>query len=166
MGSLWMCNIRWIMCTYHVWMVSLPRSDIPQLGTFSGWWLFSRWAMSDDLWPHASLPCPLLSPAVCSNPCPSSLWCHPTVLSPVALFASFLWEGNIYIYIKSIYFWIIFTHVKCLSHLLLFAWGWDFSLLLLFTWPLNGNMPSLSESEDSVIHQEKFLRRLINLVAP
>ena len=72
----------------------------------------------------------------------------------------------IYIYIKSIYFWISFTQVKCLSHLLLFAWGWDFSLLLLFTWPLNGNMPSLSESEDSVIHQEKFLRRLINLVAP
>ena len=69
----------------------------------------------------------------------------------------------IYIYV---YFWISFTQVKCLSHLLLFAWGWNFSLLVLVTWPLNGNVSFLSESEDCVIHQEKFLRRLINSVPP
>ena len=55
------------------------------------------------------------------------------------------------------------THIP---HLLLFAWGWNFSLLVLVTWPLNGNVSFLSESEDCVIHQEKFLRRLINSVPP
>ena len=28
---------------------------------------------------HARLPCPLLSPRICSNSCPLSRWCHPTV---------------------------------------------------------------------------------------
>ena len=28
---------------------------------------------------HASLPCPSLSPRVCSNSCPLSQWCHPTI---------------------------------------------------------------------------------------
>ena len=29
---------------------------------------------------HTRLPCPSLSPGVCSNSCPLSLWCHPTHL--------------------------------------------------------------------------------------
>ena len=44
------------------------------------------------LWPrglqHARLPCPLLSPRVCSNSCPLSRWCHPTISSSVAPFSS------------------------------------------------------------------------------
>ena len=47
--------------------------------------------MSDSLWPHglqhARLPCPSLSPRVCSNSCPLSRWCHPTISSSVALFS-------------------------------------------------------------------------------
>ena len=39
------------------------------------------------LWPHelqhARLPCPSLSPRVCSDSCPSSQWCHPTISSSV-----------------------------------------------------------------------------------
>ena len=31
----------------------------------------------------ARLPCPLLSPRACSNSCPLSWWCHPTISSPV-----------------------------------------------------------------------------------
>ena len=46
------------------------------------------------LWPHgvqqASLPCPSLSPGVCSNSCLSSHWWHPTISSSVALFSSCL----------------------------------------------------------------------------
>ena len=46
------------------------------------------------LWPHglqhARLPCPLLSPRVCSNSCPLSWWCHPTILSSVIPFSSCL----------------------------------------------------------------------------
>ena len=32
---------------------------------------------------HTSLPCPSLSPKVCSNSCPWSRWCHPTISSSV-----------------------------------------------------------------------------------
>ena len=51
--------------------------------------------MSHSLWPHglqhARLPCPSLSPRACSNSCPLSLWCHPTISSsryPVPLLPS------------------------------------------------------------------------------
>ena len=48
--------------------------------------------MSDSLWPHgllyARLLCLLLSPRVCSNSCPLSRWCHPTISSSVAPFFS------------------------------------------------------------------------------
>ena len=33
------------------------------------------------------LPCPLPSPGACSNSCPLSEWCHPTISSSVALFS-------------------------------------------------------------------------------
>ena len=43
--------------------------------------------MSDSLWPLglqlARLPCPSLSPRLCSNSCPLSRWCHPTVSASV-----------------------------------------------------------------------------------
>ena len=49
--------------------------------------------MSDFLWPHelqhTRLPCPSLSPWVCSNSCPLSQWCHPTISSSVAPFSSY-----------------------------------------------------------------------------
>ena len=48
--------------------------------------------MSDSLWPHglqhARLPCPSLFPRVCSNSCPLSWWCHPTISSSVVPFSS------------------------------------------------------------------------------
>ena len=39
---------------------------------------------------HARLSCPSLSPRVCSNSCPLSWWCHPTILSSVSPFSSCL----------------------------------------------------------------------------
>ena len=54
--------------------------------------LFSHSFVSDSFWPHglqhARLPRPSLSPGVCSNSCPLSPWCHPTISSSVALFSS------------------------------------------------------------------------------
>ena len=45
--------------------------------------LFSHSVMSNSLWPYglqpARLSCPSLSPRVCSNSCPWSWWCHPTI---------------------------------------------------------------------------------------
>ena len=42
---------------------------------------------SNSLWPHglqhARLPCPSTTPGVCSDSCPLSWWCHPTISSSV-----------------------------------------------------------------------------------
>ena len=47
--------------------------------------------MSDSLWlhepQHTRLPCPSLSPGVCSNSSPLSWWCHPTISSSVTPFS-------------------------------------------------------------------------------
>ena len=37
---------------------------------------------------HTRLPCPSLTPRACSNLCPSSWWCHPTISSSVIPFSS------------------------------------------------------------------------------
>ena len=53
---------------------------------------FSRQVVSNSLWPHGlqhtRLACPSLSPRVCSNSYPLSLWCHPTITSSVSPFSS------------------------------------------------------------------------------
>ena len=54
--------------------------------------LFSCYIMSDSLPPwglqHTKFPCPSPSPRVCSNSCPLSRWCHPTISSSVDPFSS------------------------------------------------------------------------------
>ena len=53
---------------------------------------FSRSVMSDSLWPHglqhARLPYPSSSPWACTNSCPLSRWCHPTISSSVTPYSS------------------------------------------------------------------------------
>ena len=65
-----------------------------RLGGFSV--QFSHSVVSDSLWPHglqcARLPCPSPTPKACSNSCPLSWWCHPTILSSVIPFSSCLWS--------------------------------------------------------------------------
>ena len=39
---------------------------------------------------HARLPCPSPAPRACSNSCPLSRWCHPTISSSVIPFSSCL----------------------------------------------------------------------------
>ena len=51
--------------------------------------LFSCSVVSDSLRPHG-LPCPSPSPEACSNSCPLSWWCHPTISSSVVPFSSWL----------------------------------------------------------------------------
>ena len=50
--------------------------------------------MSDSSWPHGlqhtRLPCPSPTPRACSNSCPLSLWCHPTISSFAIPFSSCL----------------------------------------------------------------------------
>ena len=55
---------------------------------------FSHSAVSNSLQPHglqhARLPCPSPTPRACSNSCPSSHWCHPTISSSAVPFSSSL----------------------------------------------------------------------------
>ena len=60
----------------------------------SKWWLllFSHWAVFYSLpsheQQHANLPCPSVSPWVCSTSRPLSWWCHPAISSSVIPFSS------------------------------------------------------------------------------
>ena len=53
---------------------------------------FSGSVVSDSLWPHepqhARPPCPLPTPGIHPNSCPSIRWCHPTISSSVVPFSS------------------------------------------------------------------------------
>ena len=56
--------------------------------------LFDCSVVSDSFWhhglEHSRLPCPSLSPEVCSKSCPLSQWCHPTISSFITPFSSLL----------------------------------------------------------------------------
>ena len=68
------------------WSVKSTLREAPSVSQFS------CSVMSDSLWPHGlqliRLPCPSPSPGACSNSCPSSQWCHPTISSSVNPFSS------------------------------------------------------------------------------
>ena len=53
---------------------------------------FGRSVVSNSLRPHglqhARLPCPSPASGACSNSCPLSRWCHPTISSSVVPFSS------------------------------------------------------------------------------
>ena len=55
---------------------------------------FNHPVMPDSLRPrgleHARLPCPSPTPRACSNSCPLSRWCHPTISSSDVPFSSCL----------------------------------------------------------------------------
>ena len=86
-------NISFTSPNYHLlfWWEHL-RSTLRAIFKYSV--QFSCSVMSDSLQPHglqhASLPCPSPSPGVCSNLCPLSQWCHPTISSSVIPFSSWL----------------------------------------------------------------------------
>ena len=70
------------------------RSKLWAAGVFLEWVQFSCSVVSDSVQPHglqhARLPCPSPTPGAYSNSCPSSRWCHPTILSSDAPFSSYL----------------------------------------------------------------------------
>ena len=75
------------------WEVCRPRPDAHLRMTeiqFSSL-RFSCSGVSSSSWlhrlQHARLPCPSPSPRACSNSCPLSQWCHPTISSSVTPFS-------------------------------------------------------------------------------
>ena len=73
------------------WILGLFGKNQPFIFIFL---LFSRSVVSHSLRPHGlqhtSLPCPSPSPGACSNSCPLSQWCHPTISSSIVPFSSCL----------------------------------------------------------------------------
>ena len=72
----------------------LPILGIEHLAPAWQWFQFSCSVVSNSLWPHelqyARLPCSSPTPGACSNSCPSSQWCYPTISSSVIPFSSCL----------------------------------------------------------------------------
>ena len=63
----------------------IPYIQIFQLSPKCSSVQFSHSVVSNSLWPHGlqhvRLPCPSPFPGACSNSCPLSQWCHPTISS-------------------------------------------------------------------------------------
>ena len=70
-------------------MLHLIRVDIYKINFQSV--QFSHSVVPDSFDPmDARLPCPSPTPGACSDSCPSSWWCHPTISSSVIPFSSHL----------------------------------------------------------------------------
>ena len=110
--------------------------------------LCSPQVMSNALWPHglhhARLPCPSLSPRACSQSCPLSRWCHPTISFSVTPFFScpqlsqheglFQWVGSLHQVAK----------VLALQHQ---SFQWIFRIDFLQDW-LGGSLCILRDSQE------------------
>ena len=95
-GVVWCCAILNRVVSMSLVEKKYLSKDLKEV---KGWCLshpssvqFSRSVMSDSLWPHESQharpPCPSPTPRIYSNSCPSSWWCHSTILSSVIPFSS------------------------------------------------------------------------------
>ena len=86
-------QIFFFKVAFYLFFIALDFCCFVQI--FSGWGVqVSHSVVSDSLWPHglphARPPCPSPTPGACSNSCPPSRWCHPTISSSVVPFSSCL----------------------------------------------------------------------------
>ena len=74
----------------HVWIWELDHKESWVLKNWCFWTVVLEKTLESplDSKQHARLPCPSPSPRACSDSCPLSLWCHPTILSSVVPFSS------------------------------------------------------------------------------
>ena len=91
-GSSWpsdQTHVSHVSCTASRFFPAEPLGKPHKLSI-----QFSHSVVSDSLQPHglqqARLPYPSPTPGACSNSCPSSQWCHPTISSSVIPFSSCL----------------------------------------------------------------------------
>ena len=112
--------------------------------------------MSDSLQSHGlqhgRLPCPSLTPRACSNSCPLSQWCHPTISSSVIpFFPAFNLSQH-----QGLFQWISFSHqvAKVLELQLQHqSFQWIFRTDLLYDWLVW----SPCSSRDSLLSDSKSL---------
>ena len=82
-----------ILIFLFIWFINVSSKSTP--GCLASHFLqVSSSVVSKSLWPHgpkhARPPCPSPTPRACSNSCPSSRWCYPTISSSVVPFSSHL----------------------------------------------------------------------------
>ena len=79
--------MEWRLPKFGIFIIALRHGELQSVH-------FSHSVVSNSLQPHglqhARLPCPSPTPGACSNSCPSSCWCHPTISSSVVPFSSCL----------------------------------------------------------------------------
>ena len=121
--------------------------------------------MSDSLQPHGlqhtRIPCPSLSPGICSSLCPLNLSCHPTIFCPLLLLPSIfpsirVFSDELVLHIKWPKYWSFSFSISpsnVYSGLISFRINW-FDLL-----PIQGTLKSLQQhsSKASVLQHSTFL---------
>jgi len=105
-AAIWLLPFPMLSKEVRMWKIKSQDANPRQLrGIWKEWWQwaqtltssytqFSCSVMSDSLQPHelqqARPPCPSPTPGACSNSCPLSRWCHPTISSSIVPFSSCL----------------------------------------------------------------------------
>ena len=98
-GSLPPVFFPWVSSLFLVLSALTPQAKSWMLSSYNtifspvrGGSQFSLPVMSNPLRPHGlqltRLPCPSPTPGACSNSCPQSRWCHPTISSSAIPFSS------------------------------------------------------------------------------
>ena len=88
--SIWSLNHMIWTSWVHLYSDFFPQWHVWQCCTMQNHrLLFSCSVVSNSLQSHglqhARLPCPSSTPGACSNSCPLSQWCHPTISSILSL---------------------------------------------------------------------------------
>ena len=113
-------------CSWESWLLRLDALMVPRwllklsLEKLVLLWLFRHSVVFDSMQSHGlqhtRLPCPSPSPETCSNSCPLSRWCHPTISSSVVPFSSrlqsFLASGSFPMALHTRWpkYWSIFSY--------------------------------------------------------
>ena len=91
-GGFFITRVAWEALLFTYWPLIYLESNFTICGIRSA--QFSCSLVSNSLQAHglqhARLPCPSPTPRACSNSCPSSRWCHPTISSSIVPFSSCL----------------------------------------------------------------------------
>ena len=84
-------NLEHLFIYLLLWCLSSKLRIFPYTGLVHIFFQFGRSVVSNSLWPHGlkhtKLPCSSPTPGACSNSCPSSQWCHPTISTSVIPFS-------------------------------------------------------------------------------
>ena len=79
------CFITLLLCPNRLWLFFTDPQILCMVAIVQ--WLDRIWLFAAPWTAAWQASCPSLFPRVCSNSCPLSWWCHPTISSSVTLFS-------------------------------------------------------------------------------